>query len=243
MFRSANGDIVAEHSHDENGFFSFVYRAMQTGIDYVHVLMLTPCPETGCILAGPPEAQWVIRVVGPVDPYPVTMTMQRGLTAVVPTPALPWGTSLTTAQSRQVTITSVGSTYRWGVWVTGGGPTFPVRSTDGGADWTAAGPQLATDWAGGSLFYVSKVFAESPSAVVMVSNSVVDVSTDGGHQWYQYLHPNDNWTMAAQVVSGGGIGLRVRPANYAIYLPRASYAVYVLDVAEHTWRRVSQSLS
>jgi len=176
------------------------------------------------------------------SPYPATLTMQRGLTESAAGHALPWGTSLTAAQARRVTLRSSGPTYRWGVWKEYAGPgQFPVRSIDGGAHWTAAGPQLATDWAGGAIYFVTRVISESSSAVVMVSNAVIDVTTDGGHQWYQYLNGADNWSIAARAVSGGGIGLRVSPASYAT-LPKASYALYVLDVAHHQWRRTGQSL-
>jgi hypothetical protein len=185
----------------------------------------------------------IVNVAGAASsPYPATLTMQRGFTESAAGHALPWGTTLTAAQARRVTFRSSGPTYRWGVWKENGGPAqFPVRSVDGGARWTAAGPQLATDWVGGSLYFVSKVIAESSSSVVMVSNSVIDVTTDGGHQWYQYLNAGDNWSIADDAVDGGGIGLRVSPASYA-KLPKASYALYVLDVARHQWRRTSQSL-
>jgi hypothetical protein len=245
MKKSTNGDVVAIHSQGTYGGYTFVYRGVRPGIDFVHVFMLMPCPKTGCNASGGPpilEAQWVIRVVPAPSPYPATLTMQHGLTFSSVTRALRWGTTLGAAQARQVTITSIGSTYRWGVRVTDGGPTFPVHSTDGGATWTAAGPQLATDWAGGSLYYVSKVIPEGPSAVVMVSNSIIDVTTDGGHQWNQYLNADDDWTMAGYAIGGGGIGLRVSPTSNATWLPRSSYAVYSLDVARHEWHRIWQTL-
>ena len=174
--------------------------------------------------------------------YPATLTMQRGLSQSNGVPALPWGTTLTAAQARWMTLKSSGRTDRWGVWKEDGGPPeFPVRSTDGGARWTAAGPLLATDWAGGSIFYIGKVIPEGSSAVVMVSNAVIDVSTDSGHQWYQYVNGGGGWIMAGYAVPGGGIGLRISPASYAT-LPKASYAIYVLNVAHHQWHRMMQSL-
>ncbi len=177
------------------------------------------------------------------SPYPATLTMQRGLTESDAGTALPWGTALTAAQARWVTLKSWGRTDRWGVWKEGGGPAeFPVRSTDGGARWTAAGPLLATDWVGGGIYMVNKVIPEGSSAVVIVSNAVIDVSTDSGRQWYQYVNGADNWMMAAHAVHGGGIGLRISPASYA-RLPKASYAIYVLNVAHHQWHRTMQLLS
>ncbi|HEY5266424.1 MAG TPA: hypothetical protein VIJ40_06390 [Acidimicrobiales bacterium] len=175
-------------------------------------------------------------------PYPATLTMKRGLTESATGHSLPWGTTLTVAQARRVTLRSTGLTYRWGVWQEHAGPgQFPVRSVDGGAHWTAAGPQLATDWVGGGIYLVNKVISESSSSVVMVSNAVIDITINGGHQWYQYLNAADNWSIATHSVRGGGIGLRVSPASYAT-LPKASYALYVLDVAHHLWRRTGQSL-
>jgi len=185
----------------------------------------------------------IVNVAGAASsPYPATLTMQRGLTESATNHPLPWGTTLTAAQARRVTLRSSGPTYRWGVWKENAGPgQFPVRSIDGGARWTAAGPQLATDWVGGGIYFVTKVISESSSAVVMVSNAVIDVTTDSGRQWYQYLNAADNWSITAHAVSFGGIGLRVSPASYAT-LPKASYALYVLDVAHHQWRRTGQSL-
>jgi hypothetical protein len=91
------------------------------------------------------------------------------------------------------------------------------------------------------LFYVSKVFAEGPNAVVMVSNSVIDVSTDGGHQWYQYVNSADIWDIASST-TGGPIELRISGASYS-QLPKSSYALYVLNVAHHRWHRVRQSVA
>ena len=176
------------------------------------------------------------------SPYPATLTMQRGLTESASGHALAWGTALTGAQARWVRLSSSGTIYRWAVWKEGGGPAqFPVRSVGRGAHWIAAGPQLATDWAGGGIYFVNRVIAQSSSTVVMVSNAVIDVTTDGGHQWYQYLNAYDNWSIIAHLVGGGGVGLRIGPASYSS-LPKASYAIYLLDVTHHRWRRTSESL-
>ena len=184
----------------------------------------------------------VIPVVAASSPYPAQLTMQRGLTLSATGRALRWGVQLTAAQSRWVTIKSSGPTDRWGVWQAKGGPAqFPVRSIDGGAHWAAAGPQLASDWAGGSLYYITKVIGGGSSTVVMVSNAIIDVTTDGGRLWYQYLHTDANWSITAHVVSGGEMGLRIGPAKGAA-LPKASYALYGLDVARHRWYRTAQSL-
>lgn len=177
------------------------------------------------------------------SPYPSVLKMQSGLafsTTAHQPPA--WGTVLTAAQARWVTIKSAGTSYRWGVWKPDGGPpTFPVRSLNGGITWRVAGPQLASDWAGGSLYYVDKVFPGGPSVVVMVSNSVIDVTTDGGRQWYQYLNAADNWsiTLRSNVL---GISLRISAASYSSNTPKGSYAIYELNFL-HQWVRLSQSLT
>src|SRR5487761_531421 len=167
------------------------------------------------------------------SPYPATLKMRRGLyDGGGHNPSLPWGTVLPAGQSRWVTIKSSGSTDEWGVWRENGYPgLFPVRSIDGGDHWTAAGPQLATDWAGGGIYFVNRVISEGPSSVVMVSNAVIDVTTDGGRQWYQYLNPASDWIISAQPVSMS-IGLRIRPYPDAI-MPKGSYATYVLNTTRH----------
>ena len=173
--------------------------------------------------------------------YPATLKMQHGLYEAFTSRALPWGTILTAAQSRWVTLKPSGAIDQWGVWKQHGeAGQFPVRSTDGGAHWMAAGPQLASDWVGGGIYYVSKVISEGKSSVVMVSNAVIDVTTDGGRQWYQYLNTASDWIISAQVVKGG-IGLHVRPFPDG-NLPNKSYAIYVLDVTHHEWLRTRRSV-
>ncbi len=121
---------------------------------------------------------------------------------------------------------------------------FPVRSIDGGRHWTAAGPLLASDWAGGSLYYVTKVISEGPSAVVMVSNAIIDVTTDGGRRWFQYLNAAGDWSISRYAHSKDRISIRVSPPpNWTSSLPKNSYAIYVLNLARQRWNRVSQSLS
>ncbi|MGC8509718.1 MAG: hypothetical protein ACP5PB_02475 [Acidimicrobiales bacterium] len=100
---------------------------------------------------------------------------------------------------------------------------------------------LATDWVGGSIYYVDRVIAESSSTVVMVSNAVIDLTTDSGHVWYQYVNGADNWSITWATMTGG-IGLRVGPAPYA-QPPRSAFAIYRLDSARHRWLRVRESLT
>jgi uncharacterized membrane protein YfcA len=89
---------------------------------------------------------------------------------------------------------------------------------------------------------VTKVIPEGSSGVVMVSDGAIDVSTDSGRQWYQYVNWAGGWVMAAYAVPGSGIGLRISAASYA-RLPKASYAIYVLNVARHQWHRTLESPS
>jgi len=176
------------------------------------------------------------------SPYPATLKMRRGLyDGGGHNPALPWGSVLPAPQSRWVDIKSSGPNDKWGVWrENGDAGLFPVRSADGGAHWTAAGPQLATDWAGGGIYFVNKVISEGPSSVVMVSNAVIDVTTDGGRHWYQYLNTASDWIISAQPVNGG-IGLRVRPFPDGKFTKR-SYAIYVLSTTHHEWIRTGVSV-
>ncbi len=192
-------------------------------------------------LAGPAGAS--------SSPYPAVLKVQRGLAMSKFTRALPWGSTLSAAESQWVRIRSTGLAYRWGVWKKDGGPSefpvrnvYPVNSLDSGSHWTAAGPQLATDWAGGSIYYITRVIPVSPSAVVMVSNAVIDVTVDAGRHWYQYVNGYDNWSITGHTVTGGGIEIRVGPASYAT-LPKASYAIYALDLVHLQWRKIAQSLS
>jgi hypothetical protein len=175
--------------------------------------------------------------------YPAVLLMHRGLTMSDVTPALPWGTTLSSSQARLVSIRSTGPSIQWGVWMKNGhAGQYPVRSIDGGAHWTTAGPLLASDWAGGSLYYVTKVLPEGASAVVMVSNSIIDVTTDAGHHWFQYLNAAGNWSISRHTVNGGGIGIRVIPPSWAA-LPKSSYAIYALELSHLQWRRIAQSTS
>ena len=176
------------------------------------------------------------------SPYPATLMMHPGLTESAAGQGLPWGTRLSATQARWVTFKSNGPTFRWGVWKDGVGPAIsPVRSTDGGRHWSAAGPQLATDWVGGGIYFVNRVLPESMTGVVMVSDAVIDLTTDGGRYWYQFVNIADNWSISAHGAIGGGIELRISPASYSS-LPRSSFAIYLLEVARHRWRRTVQSV-
>ncbi|HUZ40255.1 MAG TPA: hypothetical protein VMU68_02545 [Acidimicrobiales bacterium] len=178
------------------------------------------------------------------SPYPATLKMRHGMYEGgfdVPVDALPWGTVLPAAQSRGIEIRSSGAAGEWGVWrENGDGGLFPVRSFDGGVRWRAAGPLLASDWVGGGIYFVNRVIPEGPSSVVMVSNAVIDVTTDGGRHWYQYLNTASDWIISGQAVNGG-VGLRIRPFPDG-NLPKESYATYVLNDTRHEWDRTGQSL-
>jgi hypothetical protein len=183
------------------------------------------------------------RARGVVSPYPAVLSMTPGLLFSKDDTFVRRGSVLTASESRSVTASSPATRVRWGVWrdVT---TQYPVRSLDAGSTWVVSGPGLASDWAGGSLYYVSRVITESATAVVMVSNSIIDVSTDDGLRWYQYLNASDNWNMSEHNSAEGVIGLRVGPDQWALNaFPKGSYALYRLDVAQHRWRRVSQHVA
>jgi hypothetical protein len=176
------------------------------------------------------------------SPYPATLKMQQGLyEGGGHLPAPPWGKVIPASQSRWITIKSAAATDEWGVWrPNGDAGLYPVRSLDGGVQWRAAGPLLATDWAGGGIYFVNKVIPDGPSSVVMVSNAVIDVTTDGGRQWYQYLNPASDWIISGQNLSVS-IGIRIRTfADHGA--PKRSYAVYVLNTARQEWVRTAQSV-
>jgi hypothetical protein len=180
-------------------------------------------------------------VAGAKASFPATLKMRRGLyDGGGDNRALPWGTVLPAAQSRWVSLKSSGPAGEWGVWRPNGElGMFPVRSIDGGAQWTSAGPQLATDWAGGGIYFVNHVIAEGPSSAVMVSNAVIDVATDGGRQWYQYLNTASDWIIGSQAVSLS-IGLRIHMFPDGQFAKRG-YATYVLNATRHEWVRTGES--
>lgn len=176
------------------------------------------------------------------SPYPTTLVMHRGLTESSAVRPLPWGTELPSSQTKWVTIRSSASAVEWGVWKKNGGPPeFPVRSSDHGVHWEAAGPLLATDWVGGGIFMVSRVIAEGPSAVVIVSNAVIDATTTTGRTWYQFVNDADNWSITSNPLTKGRISIRVGPAIYS-NLPKRSFAIYDLEGTGHRWIRVKQTL-
>lgn len=176
------------------------------------------------------------------SPYPLTLQMTPGLLFATATRAPAWGTSLGAAQNRWVKVVSTGPTWRWGVWRPNGvAPLYPVRRASATSPWTAAGPALASDWVGGGIYYVTRVIGESRSSALFVSNAVIDLTTDAGHHWFQYVNPEDIWSMTRYNLSGRP-GLRVGPDQWATRPPRRSYALYVLQAEEHRWHRVSQFL-
>jgi hypothetical protein len=149
-----------------------------------------------------------------ISPFPSALVLMKGLQYSSTNPALPWGVAIPQSQIKNVKVRNSGSHVSWGVWDKEAAQ-FPVRSVDRGLHWEAAGPQLANDWAGGSLFYVTKVFYESPTSVVMVSNYVVDVTVDAGHTWYQYLNSSGySWAIVKRDGRYGRIDLYVSLANY-----------------------------
>lgn len=180
-----------------------------------------------------------------LPPFPVAIFMQHGLTTIKAVKPPAWGTAIAASDVKWITHRSLPSTVEWAVWAKDGGPeTFPIVSTDHGHTWTVAGPMLATNRSGGAIFGVTRVFSEGPTSVVMVSNAVIDVTTDSGHHWFQFLNPRDDWSMTRATVPAGtsGIGLRIAPAPNS-KLPKSDYAVYRLVVSQHRWLRISESVT
>jgi hypothetical protein len=64
------------------------------------------------------------------------------------------------------------------------GQTFPARTIDGGKTWTIDGPQFHVDAADGAEG-VSFVGIVSPNEEFAYGASVVDVSTNAGHTWWE----------------------------------------------------------
>jgi hypothetical protein len=183
-------------------------------------------------------------IVGAKASFPATLKMQHGMYEGgfdVHVRGLPWGTRLPAGQARWIKVKSPIASVEWGVWRDNGdGGLFPVRSTDGGVQWTAAGPQLANAWVGGGIYFVNRVISDGPTSVVMVSNAVIDVTTDGGRQWYQYLNGASDWIIVGQPVSVS-IGLRIRFIPDGKFSKRG-YATYVLNDTRHEWVSTGQSV-
>ncbi len=180
------------------------------------------------------------------SPYPLTLQATAGLLFSKQDTFIARSTALDAVQDRDVALVSSAGTTRWGVLNPPCGATqYPVRSLDAGHSWSVEGPALATDWAGGSLYCATATIAVSASEVIYVSDSVIDVSTDVGRHWYQYVWAADDWSMTRHVFTDGTIGLRVGPDRWAAgsSMPVHSYALYRYQVAAHRWRRVAESLS
>jgi hypothetical protein len=62
MLKSTKGDVALVRQRSS---YSFVFRGVRPGIDFVRVLKSFLCPNNGCMTGGPPssESQWAIRVV------------------------------------------------------------------------------------------------------------------------------------------------------------------------------------
>jgi Neuraminidase (sialidase) len=124
---------------------------------------------------------------------------------------------------------------------------FPVTSTDHGHQWTVAGPLLANDWVGGSLYYVTRVTACSPTVVAMVGIAVVDVTVDGGHAWTQFVTEGSltgEWDIS---VAGCARRAQGHPADVVLHVVIATAgpqqgdsATYATDDGGDTWLRQSE---
>ena len=180
-----------------------------------------------------------------VSPFPSTLQASAGLLFAKDDTFISRDTVLNARQAREVALTSSTGTTRWGVLNPRCGATqYPVRSLDAGRTWSVQGPALATDWAGGSLYCATATVAVSASEVIYVSDSVIDVTTDAGLHWFQYVWAADDWSMSRHDFAGGVVGLRVGPDRWAAgsSMPVHSYALYEYLVGQHRWHRVGQYL-
>lgn len=157
-----------------------------------------------------------------------------------------------------VTLVKAGSTLcapvavarvEWSVWCDRSAQ-FPVKSVDGGHQWRVAGPLLANDWAGGSLYYVSKVVADSRDVVAMWGTGVIDTTFDGGRAWRQLATPLSMagaWKMRVVRYEGGTGVIPYELVMHVVFSPtwashRADSATYITRDRGQSWVRLSQHL-
>lgn len=182
-----------------------------------------------------------------LNPSPFPRTFRAFAWNIHSAPVGPWlafGTAAPTDVSGDRICGNVAtptSGVAWTLWCRGPGE-YPALSEDGGATWTTAGPLLASDWAGGSMYEVSRVTACSPSVVALAGEFDVDVTTDGGHQWYLFPNgPSEDWTMTVIGCNGDANGtpyvleLRVVATTPGY----AGTATYVTQNGR-SWTRLSQ---
>jgi hypothetical protein len=163
-------------------------------------------------------------------------------------PNLPFGARviLRGPQSRICEDVAVAG-VEWSVWCDLAAQ-FPVVSTDGGRQWRVAGPLVASDWAGGSMFYVSKVTAYSAEVVAMTGAGVTDTTFDGGRTWFQFatsLSMVGAWKMSI-VRYEGGTG--AKPYELVMHIIdtanggtlRSGSATYITLNEGRTWVRLSE---
>jgi hypothetical protein len=133
----------------------------------------------------------------------------------------------------------------WTVWCTNSSQ-YPVISVDGGHHWTVAGPDLSSDWAGGSLFSANSVTACSANEAAM-TGFMVDLTVDGGHTWFQFF-PSAAGAGADSVTvlgcaGGSGTGayqLMIRETLIPNSGHGGSSATYVTRNSGRTWIRTSE---
>ncbi|MFI5034619.1 MAG: hypothetical protein ACHQFZ_00235 [Acidimicrobiales bacterium] len=163
-------------------------------------------------------------------------------------PKVAFGASVDTSTSGSRLCENVSvAGVQWSVWCDQAAQ-FPVVSSDGGRHWRVAGPLIANDWAGGSLFYVSKVTAFSPDVVAMTGVGVIDTTFDGGRTWHQLatsLSMAGAWRMSI-VRFEGGTG--ARPYEPVLHIvendtgrPLAHWsATYITLNRGRSWIRLSE---
>jgi hypothetical protein len=200
----------------------------------------------------PPPAP-VVHVIstnsqGGMAEFPDHLTAQRWTSSSPPvTQSVTFGAEMQVVDPGAALCPNVAPpSSHWNVWCDGPAQ-FPVTYS-GRDSWSDAGPLLATDWAGGSLYIVTHVTSCSTAVAAMVGQGVVDTTFDGGRQWYQFGSGNSMagyWSMSVEscpsnvrgsadsmtlrvTSSGGGDARDTGTATYVTrddgqYWQRASY--------------------
>jgi len=119
----------------------------------------------------------------------------------------------------------------------------PLESTDHGRTWRVARWVLATDWAGGSSYFVSHLTMVSPRVVLAWGASSLDVTSDAGRTWYNVIVPEEQVALTGLVASNNlATGIRLVAGAWPdplTAIPRATYRP--LNTSYTRWTLVAQT--
>jgi len=103
----------------------------------------------------------------------------------------------------------------------------PIETTNHGRTWRVARWVLATDWAGGSLYFVSHLTMISANEVLAWGSSSLDVTSDAGRTWYNVFAGEEQVALTGLVATSNlatGIELVTGAwPNPLSAVPRATY--------------------